>query len=180
MKWVSEDCSVVKGINFHTEKISPMHIEMQNVYASERKNGITFHPLHQKTENFRVCSAKMLYGWVSELAPWARPPGPWSGKGPIPTTQTSLWVLVLWDHDIPFWKPIGKPNTDFITDSYLIQFWLENRVEVCRAANGHQAVGVGELGEDTNLIVVLEVGSDNRHCQKIRLTSNFFHSISKI
>ena len=87
---MSEDCSVVKGINFHTEKISPMHIEMQNVYASERKNGITFHPLHQKTENFRVCSAKMLYGWVSELAPWARPPGPWSGKGPIPTTQTSL------------------------------------------------------------------------------------------
>ena len=47
--------SVVKGINFHIEKISSVHIGMQNVRlsvcvsvcVSESKNGITFDPLHE-------------------------------------------------------------------------------------------------------------------------------------
>ena len=25
---------------------------------------------------------------------------------------------MLWDHDIPFWKPIDKPNINFITDLF--------------------------------------------------------------
>jgi len=43
--------SVVNGIKFHIEKISPMHIGMQNVCLSVclsgSKNGITFDPLHE-------------------------------------------------------------------------------------------------------------------------------------
>ena len=39
--------SVVKGINFYMEKISPVHIGMQNVRLSGGKNGITFDPLHE-------------------------------------------------------------------------------------------------------------------------------------
>ena len=49
------DVLFVKGINFHIEKISPMHIGMQNVRLSvcvsvclsDGKNGITFDPLHE-------------------------------------------------------------------------------------------------------------------------------------
>ena len=39
--------SVVKGINFHIEKILPVHIGMQNVRLSDGKNGITFDLLHE-------------------------------------------------------------------------------------------------------------------------------------
>ena len=59
----TKECSVVKGIKFHTEKISPVHIRMQNVRLfvclsvflsvyvsvcqSGSKNGITFDLLHE-------------------------------------------------------------------------------------------------------------------------------------
>ena len=71
---------------------------------------------------FRVSSAKKSYCWLSRPAPWAPQAGPWSGKDPFPRTQTSFWVLVLRDHDIPFWKSIDKPNTNFVTD-ILPKFW---------------------------------------------------------
>ena len=45
----------------------------------------------------------------------------------------------------------------------VLQLCLERRVEVLGSANGNHAVGVGQLGKDANLIVVLEVGSDDRH-----------------
>jgi len=35
---------------------------------------------------------------------------------------------------------------------------LEGRVEVLRAADSNEAVGVGELGEDADVVVVLELG----------------------
>lgn len=41
----------------------------------------------------------------------------------------------------------------------------ESPVEALRAPDGHQAVGVGELGEAPDLVVVLEAGP-NRHGQK--------------
>ena len=65
---------------------------------------------------FQGLLSKKMYCRLSEPAPRAPPSGPWSGKGPFPRTQTSLWVLMLWDHDIPFWKPIDKPNINFVTD----------------------------------------------------------------
>ena len=43
----TKERSVVKGMNFHTEKISPVHIGMQKVCLSAGKNGITFDLLHE-------------------------------------------------------------------------------------------------------------------------------------
>lgn len=40
------------------------------------------------------------------------------------------------------------------------QLPLEHAVEVLGAADSHQAVGVGELGEAAQLVVVLEAGTD--------------------
>ena len=36
-------------------------------------------------------------------------------------------------------------------------------VEVSRASNGHKTIGVGQFGEDSNLIVVLEGRPHHRH-----------------
>ena len=49
------------------------------------------------------------------------------------------------------------------TESHLIQLRLEYRVEVLGPPDGHEAVGVCQLGEDADLVVVLEVGADHGH-----------------
>lgn len=41
---------------------------------------------------------------------------------------------------------------------------LEDAVEVLGAADSHEAVGVGELGEAAQLVVVLEAGADGHRC----------------
>lgn len=48
-------------------------------------------------------------------------------------------------------------------NSYFIQLRLEDGVEVCRSADGDEAVRVSQLGEDSDLVVVLEVGSNHGH-----------------
>ena len=53
----------------------------------------------------------LLGKWAGSMGPSTR-----SRKGPFPRTWSSLWVLMLWYHDIPFWKPIDKPNINFVTD----------------------------------------------------------------
>ena len=45
----------------------------------------------------------------------------------------------------------------------LVQLGLEGGVEVLAAADGHEAVGVGQLGEHAHLVVVLEVRPHHRH-----------------
>ena len=105
-----------------------------SVCLSASKNVITFDPLHEINWNFQGLLNKKLYCWVGELAPWAPPPGPWSGKGPFPRTWTSLWVLVQWGHDIPCWKPIGKPNINFVTDFYFLPK-IQNLLGVQNAGN---------------------------------------------
>lgn len=40
---------------------------------------------------------------------------------------------------------------------------LEDAVEVLGAADSHQAVGVGKLGEAAQLVIVLEAGADVVH-----------------
>lgn len=44
-------------------------------------------------------------------------------------------------------------------------------VEVLRAADGHQAVGVGEFGEAAHLVVLLEGGSDRHDAPTRRVHS---------
>ncbi len=45
----------------------------------------------------------------------------------------------------------------------LVQLRLERRVEVLRAADGDEAERVGQFGEDTDFVVVLEVRANNSH-----------------
>ena len=35
-----------------------------------------------------------------------------------------------WGHDIPFWKPIDKPNTNFVTDFYISPKIQKNGVQI--------------------------------------------------
>ena len=61
----TKERSVVKGINFHIEKILSVHIGMQNVHLSGSKNGIIFDPLHDVNGNFQGLLSKkvLLLGW---------------------------------------------------------------------------------------------------------------------
>ena len=43
------------------------------------------------------------------------------------------------------------------------QLGLEGGVEVLAAADGDEAVRVGQLGEHAHLVVVLKVGANHRH-----------------
>ncbi len=64
----------------------------------------------------------------------------------------------------------GEPAEDAATGDgrvndghHLVQLGLEGGVEVLRSADGHQAVRVGQLREDADLIVVLKVGANHAH-----------------
>ena len=46
---------------------------------------------------------------------------------------------------------------------HLVQLGLEGGVEILWSPDGDQAVGVGQLGEDPDLIVVFEMGADHGH-----------------
>ena len=59
--------------------------------------------------------------------------------------------------------------------SYLVQFGLKNRVEIGGATDGDQAVGVGQFGENADLVVVFEMGTNYGHCRALfrwKLTKN--------
>ena len=51
--------------------------------------------------------------------------------------------------------------------SYLVQFGLKNRVEIGGATDGDQAVGVGQFGENADLVVVFEMGTNYGHCRAL-------------
>jgi hypothetical protein len=40
-----------------------------------------------------------------------------------------------------------------------LQLVFKNRIEVFRTANGYQAVGIGELGKDSNVVGIFELCS---------------------
>ena len=56
---------------------------------------------------------------------------------------------------------------------YLIQFGFKDRIEVGRSADGDEAVGVCELREDSDFVVVLEMGSNHGHPDFVWVAGRF-------